>query len=257
METRNRLILVSNDDGFDAPGLDALIETVRPFGEIVAVAPVEGRSGMSHAITIKNPLRLCKIKQDENVTVYSCTGTPADSVKLALSQLLKRKPDLLVSGINHGSNSSISIIYSGTLGATMEGCINCIPSVGFSVLNHSRNADFTLAKKYSRAVIENVLHAGLPDGVGLNVNFPVVGMEEFRGFKICRQAKGVWKEEFEKRTDPQGQDYYWLTGNFHNFEPEMTDTDEWALKNKYASIVPVNIDFTSYTMLDEMKKWAL
>lgn len=257
LESQKRLILVSNDDGYDAPGLEALIEIMSPYGEIVVVAPVEGRSGMSHAITMKNPLRLNPIKQYGKVSIYSCTGTPADSVKLALSQVLPRKPDLLVSGINHGSNSSISIIYSGTMGATMEGCINGIPSIGFSVLNHARNADFTLAKKYSKIIIENVMQHGLPDGIALNVNFPVIKIEDFKGFKVCRQTRGVWKEEFDKRMDPQKIDYFWLTGNFHNFEPEQTDTDEWALANYYASVVPVKLDFTSYAMLDEMKKWQL
>lgn len=249
--------MVSNDDGYDSNGIEAMIEVVRPYGEIVVVAPVEGRSGMSHAITIKNPLRLNKLKQEDNVTVYSCSGTPVDSVKLALNQVVKRCPDLIVSGINHGSNASISIIYSGTMGATIEGCINGIPAIGFSVLDHSRNADFTLAKKYAKTIIENVFEKGLPDGVCLNVNFPVVSHEEFKGIKICKQTRGIWKEEFDKRVDPQKQDYYWLTGYFKNLEPDDQTTDEWALKNNYASVVPIKIDFTSYPMMDELKKWNL
>ena len=257
METKRKLILVSNDDGYDARGLEALIEIVRPYGDVVAVAPVEGRSGMSHAISIKHPIRLHKLKEEEGFTLYSCSGTPVDAVKIALDQILDRKPDLLVSGINHGSNASISIIYSGTLGAALEGCINQIPSIGFSVLDHSRNADFTLPKMHAKRIVENVLERGLPDGVGLNVNFPVISPEEFKGFMVCKQTSGVWKEEFDKRLDPQKQEYYWLTGYFRNHEPDASNTDEWALKNNYASVVPVKVDFTAYYMIDEMQKWNL
>ncbi|HBX51441.1 MAG: 5'/3'-nucleotidase SurE [Bacteroidetes bacterium RIFOXYA12_FULL_35_11] len=254
---QEKLILVSNDDGYDALGIEALIDVAKEFGRIVAVAPVEGRSGMSHAISIKNPLRLNKLWEKENVSMYSCSGTPVDSVKLALDQVLDRKPDLLVSGINHGSNASISIIYSGTMGAALEGCINGIPSIGFSVLDHSRNADFTLAKKYARVIIEKVLQNGLPENVGLNVNFPVIPENEFKGIKICMQTTGVWKEEFDKRKDPSKQDYYWLTGFFKNHEPENETTDEWALTHNYASVVPVKVDFTSYPAIEILKSWNL
>ncbi|MCK4663642.1 MAG: 5'/3'-nucleotidase SurE [Bacteroidales bacterium] len=256
MKTSDKpLILVSNDDGVNAPGLHSLIEVVKPYGDIIVVAPENTESGMSHAISIKHPLRLNEVKNEENVKIYSVPGTPVDCVKLALNQIVDRKPDFIVSGINHGSNASISVIYSGTMGAAIEGCLNGIPSIGFSISSHSKNADFTLAKKYSKIVFENVLKNGLPDGVCLNVNYPVNGYKDFKGIKICRQARGVWKEEYEKRIDPHKQVYYWLTGNFKNYEPEANDTDEWALKNNYATIVPIKIDFTAHDALNKLKEW--
>lgn len=250
------LILVINDDGVQAPGIQALIEMVRPLGRVLVVAPEEGNSGMSHAITIKVPLRLKKVRDEKNLLVYSCNGTPADCVKLALSELCSdRKPDLLVSGINHGSNSSISIVYSGTMAATIEGCLSGIPSIGFSLLDYSYNADFSATIKLCRPIAERVLHEGLSQGVCLNVNVPVLAADKINGYKVCRQNKGSWQEEFEKRTDPRGVDYFWLTGYFHNDEPEATDTDEWALNNGYISIVPIKIDFTDYNELTRMKAW--
>ncbi|RLD62931.1 MAG: 5'/3'-nucleotidase SurE [Bacteroidetes bacterium] len=248
------LILVSNDDGVSAKGLKNLIEVVKPYGDIVVVAPETAKSGMSHAISFKNPIRLNKVEEYDNVKIYSCSGTPADCVKLALNQVVDRKPDYLVSGINHGSNASISVIYSGTMGAAIEGCLNGIQSIGFSILSHSLDADFALAKKYSQQIFEKVMEKGLPKGICLNVNFPVIDIDELEGFKVCRQAQGVWKEEFDKRVDPNNKDYYWLTGNFNNFEPDAEDTDEWALRNNYASIVPIKVDFTSYGTIEEMKE---
>ena len=255
MKTNKRpLILVSNDDGVNAKGLKNLIEVVKPYGDILVVAPESAKSGMSHAISFKNPIRLNKIKEYENVKIYSCTGTPVDCVKLALNQVVDRKPDFLVSGINHGSNASISVIYSGTMGAVIEGCLNGIPSVGFSILTHAKDADFSLSRKYSQQIFEKVLKQGLPQGVCLNVNFPVIDIDDLKGFKVCRQARGIWKEEFDKRIDPNNRDYYWLTGNFNNFEPDAEDTDEWALNNNYASIVPINVDFTSYDTIEKLKE---
>ena len=247
MKTNKRpLILVSNDDGVNAKGLKNLIEVVKPYGDIVVVAPEMSESGMSHAISFKNPIRLNKLKEYENVKIYSCTGTPVDCVKLALNQVVERKPDFLVSGINHGSNASISVIYSGTMGAAIEGCLNGIPSVGFSILSHAKDADFSLSRKYSQQIFEKVLKHGLPQGVCLNINFPVIDIDDLKGIKVCRQARGIWKEEFDKRIDPNNRDYYWLTGNFNNFEPDAEDTDEWALNNNYASIVPINVDFNIF-----------
>ena len=255
MKTNKRpLILVSNDDGVNAKGLKNLIEVVKPYGDILVVAPEVSESGMSHAISFKNPIRLTKIKEYDNVQIYSCSGTPVDCVKLALNQIVARKPDFLVSGINHGSNASISVVYSGTMGATIEGCLNGIPSIGFSILSHSLDADFALARKFSQQIFEKVLKQGLPKGVCLNVNFPIIDIDDLRGFKVCRQARGVWKEEFDKRIDPNNRDYYWLTGSFNNFEPDAEDTDEWALNNNYASIVPVKVDFTSYDTIEKLKK---
>jgi 5'-nucleotidase len=187
--------------------------------------------------------------------MYSCNGTPVDCIKLALNKLLNRMPDMILAGINHGSNSSSSVVYSGTMAAAIEGCLNGIPSVGFSLLDFSPDAEFKGVVGYADAIIENVIHKGLPEGTCLNVNFPVNHTNEIKGVKICRQNKGVWREEFDQRTDPQNRDYYWLTGEYINLEPEAGDTDEWALKNGYVSVVPVQVDFTSYESLVYLKSW--
>lgn len=252
-ENNKPLILVSNDDGVNAKGLSELISIVQKYGEVVVVAPEKGESGMSHAISIKNPLRLNLIKNTKDLRIYSVPGTPVDCVKLAMNQILTRKPDIVVAGINHGSNASISVIYSGTMGATIEGCLNGIPSIGFSLTSHDPEADFSVSKPYAEKIFAQVLKQGLPKGVCLNVNFPVNGSSSFKGIKVCRQTQGVWKEEYEKRIDPHKQTYYWLTGNFKNFEPNSTDTDEWALQNNYAAIVPIRVDFTDYNSLKELK----
>jgi 5'-nucleotidase len=251
------LILVTNDDGYFAPGLAVLIEMVRPYGEVLVVAPEQGVSGMSHAITIKNPLRTSLIKKEDGLSIYKLNGTPVDCVKMALNQLSERKPDLLVSGINHGSNSSISVIYSGTMGGAIEGALNNIPSIGFSLCSHSMDADFSLVKKYGESVFKEVMQNGLPAYTCLNINFPVINETDFKGIKVCRQAHGVWKEEYEKRIDPHGGEYFWLTGNFSNHENGSTDTDEWALNNNYASIVPVKTDFTNYDSIKTLQKLNL
>ena len=246
------LILVSNDDGYNAKGISKLIDLVKPYGDVVVVAPEKGESGMSHAITIKRPLRLTKISEETNLRIYSCSGTPVDSVKLALNQLLDRKPDILVSGINHGSNASISVIYSGTMGAAIEGCFNGIPSIGFSVCDHDKDADFDLAVKYSKIIFEDVLKNKLPKGICLNVNYPVIDINKVKGIKICKQTNGVWKEEFDKRSDPYGQNYYWLTGSFKNAEPDNTNTDEWALANNYVAVVPIKVNLTADNFIDKL-----
>lgn len=252
MKNIKPLILVTNDDGYLAPGLEALISLVKPFGDILVVAPEKGSSGMAHAITISTPLRLSKVSQNENVSIYKVNGTPADCVKLAINQLIKDKPTMLVSGINHGSNTSISVLYSGTMGGAIEGCLNGIPSIGLSLDNHSHNADFSLAIKYSKPIIEKVLKEKLPDNICLNVNFPICSESEFKGIKVCRQANGVWREEYDKRVDPHGGTYFWLTGRFESHENGSTDTDDWAILNNYASIVPVSTDLTSYSHLKQM-----
>ncbi|UCG28701.1 MAG: 5'/3'-nucleotidase SurE [Bacteroidales bacterium] len=252
-----RLILVTNDDGIQAPGLKALVEVVSEFGNVVVVAPIESQSGMSHAITTKQPLRISVREDSPALKAYAVKGTPVDCVKLAMNQLLSRKPDLLVSGINHGSNASVSVVYSGTMGAAIEGGINQIKSIGFSLLDYSRDADFSAAKIYTKKIISQVLLNGLERGICLNVNIPVGKMHEIRGIKICRQTDGYWQEEYDKRKDPYNRDYYWLTGYFNNFEPEAEDTDEWALKNSYVSIVPIQTDFTSHEQLSILKQWNI
>jgi 5'-nucleotidase len=222
------------------------------------VAPSEAMSGMSHAITIKTPLRAKRVQHNGSLDVYSCQGTPVDCVKLAINQLLDGKmPDLVLSGINHGSNSSSSVVYSGTMAVAMEGCINQIPSVGFSLLSYDPDADFTAAGKIVEKVIENIFSKGLPDGICLNVNIPYLPHEEIKGIKVCRQAKGLWKEEFVKRVDPHQGEYYWLTGYYLNLEEQSDDTDEFALANNYATVVPIHIDLTAYSAIDELKTWKL
>ncbi len=253
----DRLILVTNDDGIDARGLDALIEVVRHYGEVFVIAPEEGQSGMSHAITVKYPIRVKKVHEEDGLVKYSSNGTPVDCVKLAVNKLLDRKPDMIVSGINHGSNSSASVIYSGTMAAAIEGCINGIPSIGFSLLDYSPDANFSSIDKHAKRVMEIALEHGIPDGICLNVNFPVNTYHKIKGIKVCRQNKGVWREEFDHRKDPQNRDYYWLTGEFHNLEPDAPDTDEWALKNNFISIVPVHTDLTSYEALEQLKNWDI
>lgn len=249
----DKLILVSNDDGVDAPGLKTLIDVVKPYGKIIVVAPTIGRSGMSHAITIKDPLRVTKLKEENNVSIYSCNGTPADSIKIALNQICERKPDFIVSGINHGSNSAISVIYSGTMGAAVEGCLNRIPSIGFSLTDHSHDADFSLAQKVAQKVFEKALNTGIPEGTCFNVNIPDIEESNYKGLRVCTMTKGVWKEEFDKRQDISGKDYYWLTGSFENFEYDNKETDEWALRNNYAALVPIKVDLTNHELLDKLK----
>ncbi len=248
------LILVSNDDGVFAKGLQSLIDVVKPFGQVVVVAPEKGESGMSHAISINVPLRVKKIKEEKDLTIYSTSGTPVDCVKLAINQLLDREPDIVVSGINHGSNASISVIYSGTMGAAIEACLNNIPSIGFSLVNHNSDADFEMSKVYVEKIFKNVIENGLPKGTCLNVNFPDIPLKQVNGVKVCKMTKGVWKEEYDKRTDPHKRDYYWLTGNFNNSEPNEKDTDEWALNNNYIAIVPIHTDLTNYKALEQLKK---
>ena len=249
------LILVTNDDGIHAGGMNALISVARKFGDVVAISSHEPMSGMSHAITIKVPLRVKLVSEEPGLTRYVTNGTPVDGVKLVFNSLSERKPDLLLSGINHGSNSSSSVLYSGTMAAAMEGAVNHIPSIGFSLLSFDPDADFTASVPYVEEVIRHVLEKGLSDGICLNVNIPLLPSEKIRGIRICSQANGYWKEEFEKRTDPNGTEYYWLTGFFHNREPENggTETDEWALKNGYVSVVPINTDLTAYGALERMK----
>jgi len=248
------LILVVNDDGITAPGIQALVEAVGPLGDVVIVAPDSPQSGMGHAVTISKPLRLDKTNFYGNTPAYQCSGTPADCVKIAVDKVLHRKPDLLVSGINHGSNSSINVIYSGTMSAAVEGSIEGIPSVGFSLCNFSYEADFVLAKKIARKIGRNIIQNGLPVGTLLNINIPNIPESEFKGLKVCRQALAKWNEDFDERRDPNGRKYFWLTGVFTNLD-KGDDTDEWALANRFASIVPVHFDLTAYNAIPYLNEW--
>jgi 5'-nucleotidase len=247
------VILVTNDDGITAPGLHALVDAVKGLGEIIVVAPDSPQSGMGHAITINNPLRLDKVEVHGEHKWYQCSGTPVDCVKIAIDKILHRKPDLCVSGINHGSNSSINVIYSGTMSAAMEGAIEGIPSVGFSLLDYSLDADFSAAKKYAHEIAKNILQNGLPSGTLLNVNIPNLPLEGLNGVRVCRQANAKWIEEFDERLDPNKRKYYWLTGKFINQDKGL-DTDEWALHNGYISLVPVQFDFTAHHAIPFLNK---
>ncbi|WP_324068148.1 MAG: 5'/3'-nucleotidase SurE [Flavobacterium sp.] len=251
------LILVTNDDGIVAPGIRTLIEVMKELGDVVVVAPDSPQSAMGHAITINNTLKLEKVTLDKDLSQeYSCSGTPVDCVKIAVNEILNRKPDLCVSGINHGSNSSINVIYSGTMSAAVEAGIEGIPAIGFSLLDYSWDANFEPIKSYVKQIAQGVLEKGLPEGVILNVNFPKLSKEDIKGIKICRQAKAMWQEEFDKRTNPQGKEYYWLTGKFIN-QDKGTDTDEWALENGYISIVPVQFDLTAHHAIQQLNSWEL
>lgn len=246
------IILITNDDGITAPGIRSLIESVTGLGKLYVVAPDKPQSGMGHAITIHSTLRLQKFDTLEDVTEFACSGTPVDCVKIAIDKLLPRKPNLIISGINHGSNSSINVIYSGTMSAAVEGCIEGIPSIGFSLADFSLNADFSGTKEYIQRICKEVLVKKLPEGICLNVNFPKLPKEEIKGIKVCRQAKAVWHEEFDERHDPSGRPYYWLTGKFVNLD-RGTDTDEYALSEGFVSIVPIQIDFTGYDALNFLR----
>lgn len=251
------LILVTNDDSIVAPGIRALIEVMKEIGEVIVVAPDSPQSAMGHAITINNTITLDKISLDKDIEhEYSCSGTPVDCVKIAVHEILKRKPDLCVSGINHGSNSSINVIYSGTMSAAVEAGIEGIPAIGFSLLDYSWDADFEPYKDYVKKIALSVLEKKLPEGVILNVNFPKLKKEAIKGIKICRQAKATWIEEFDKRTNPSGKEYYWLSGEFVN-QDKGEDTDEWALHNGYISVVPVQFDLTAHHAISQLNNWNL
>ncbi len=247
------VILITNDDGVTAPGIMNLVEAVKDLGKVVVVAPDKPQSGMGHAITIGQPLRLHKVNVFGDFEAYACTGTPVDCVKLAVDKVLHRKPDLCLSGINHGANHSINVIYSGTMSAAVEAAIESIPSVGFSLLDYSIEADFSGAMKYARIVVEKMLKTNLGKHTVLNVNIPSVPSELLKGLKICRQAYAKYEEDFIDRQDPHGRRYYWLTGEFVNFD-KGKDTDVWALANNYISVVPVQFDLTNYALKAKLEK---
>lgn len=256
MEDKKPLILVTNDDGITAPGIRALIKIAKELGEVIVVAPDSPQSGMGHAITVNNTLFCDPVKQldDQTHKEYSCSGTPVDCVKIASHQIMKRKPELCVSGINHGSNSSINVIYSGTMSAAVEAGVEGIPAIGFSLLDYSLEADFSHCENFVKTIMQSVLKNGLAKGVVLNVNIPKLAKSKIKGIKICRQADAKWAENFEKRTNPQGRDYYWLTGEFVNAD-KGEDTDEWALANGFVSVVPVQFDLTAHHFIKELNSW--
>jgi len=248
------IILVTNDDGITAPGIHSLVNAVKDLGDVIVVAPDKPQSGMGHAITIGVPLRLNKVKDFfEGAEAWQTNGTPVDCVKLAVDKILHRKPDICLSGINHGANHSINVIYSGTMSAAMEASIESIPSIGFSLLDYSIEADFTAAGFYAHTIVESLLKTELDKHFLLNVNIPAVPLDLMKGIKVCRQAYAKYDEDFDERLDPHDRKYYWLTGEFKNFDTGE-DTDVWALEHNYVSVVPVQFDLTNYKLKSELEK---
>ena len=250
------LILVTNDDGIDSRGIRFLVSIMRNFGEVVVVAPDSPQSGMGHAITVGDKLRLVKSDLFGSIASYKCSGTPADCVKIAKHHLLKsRKIDLITSGINHGSNSSISVLYSGTMSAAIEGAIENTASIGFSLCDFDPNATLSHSKSYINEIINNTIKNGIPEGIALNVNIPAKSDKKIKGIKICKQANAYWEEVFDKRLDPYGREYYWMVGNFVNHDKTI-DNDELAISDNYVSIVPCKFDLTSRKGMNFLKnKW--
>ena len=256
MENKKPFVLISNDDGYQAKGINSLVDMIRDMADILVCAPESGRSGMACAFSANEPLVLVPQKQEEGLEVWSCNGTPVDCVKLALEELCKeRRPQMVIGGINHGDNASVNAHYSGTMGVTLEGCMKYIPSLAFSLCTHDWFADFESLRPYIRKIVRKVLDDGLPKGVCLNVNFPVV--DQFKGVRICRMAPGTWDNEVVKCRHPRGYDYWWMVGRYNNDEPEAEDTDNWALRHGYIAITPTKIDITSYEMIEQMKNWDL
>jgi 5'-nucleotidase len=247
------VILITNDDGIMAPGILNLVEAVKDLGKVVVVAPDKPQSGMGHAITIGLPLRLHPVSIFPGVEAWQCSGTPVDCVKLAVDKVLHRKPDICLSGINHGANHSINVIYSGTMSAAVEAAIESIPSAGFSLLDHSVEADFAGARKYSRMVVQRMLQTKLDKHTVLNVNIPAVPIDLIKGVRICKQAYAKYEEDFIERSDPNGKKYFWLTGEFVNFD-KGRDSDVWALEHNYVSVVPVQFDLTNYVLKSKLEK---
>lgn len=254
MDTKRPLILVSNDDGVIAKGLNELIKMLRPLGDLVVMAPDSPRSGSACAVTVQDPVHYTTCCEEEGLSVYACSGTPVDCVKLALREVVPARPDLVVGGINHGDNSAVNVHYSGTMGVVLEGCMKGIPSVGFSLCDHDPEADFAHLTPYVQGIVSQVLEHGLMDGVCLNVNFPQGAM--LKGVKVCRQAKGVWEHEWSPCSHPYKEHYFWLTGSFESVDKEE-NADAQALEDGYAAITPVQIDMTSYEQMEDMKKWNL
>lgn len=249
------LILVVNDDGITSRGILNLITVMKEIGEVLVVAPDGPQSGMGHAITVGDTLRLEESAIFEGVRAYECSGTPADCVKIARHFILKdqRQPDVVVSGINHGSNTSISVLYSGTMSAAIEAAIEGTPAIGFSLCDFNHNADFSHTHEYIRKITLQVLEKGLPKGTALNVNFPPRRNEKIKGVRICRQANAKWVEEFDQRFDPNGRRYFWMAGNFVNFD-KGEDNDEWVIANNYVSVVPCQFDLTAYASIPTLNE---
>ena len=255
MEIKRPLLLISNDDGYQAKGIRDLIEMLSDLGDILVCAPEDARSGYSCAFSATTPLQLKLREKRQGVEIWSCNGTPVDCVKMALAELVPCKPDMVIGGINHGDNASVNTHYSGTMGVTLEGCMKYIPSVAFSLCDYRHDADFEPMRPLIRAITEKVLTEGLPMGVCLNVNFPLV--PEYKGVRVCRMAYGTWGSEVTKCHHPRGYDYWWMVGQYRNDEPEAEDTDNWALNHGYVAITPTQIDVTAYQAIEKIKSWGL
>ena len=248
------LILITNDDGFTAKGMQALIDTVKVFGELLVVAPDKPQSGMGHAITVNDPIRIQETNYFKNIKGFHCSGTPVDCIKIGMYKLGKRLPNLILSGINHGSNVSTNILYSGTMSAAVEGAIEGIPSIGFSLTDYDSNADFSAAKKVVKTIVQSALKEGIEKGICLNVNIPNVAIEQIKGIKVCRQGRAFWDDTFDERTDPLGKKYYWLTGSFEDHE-KSNDTDVHLLNNNFVTIVPIQFDMTAHNAIQSINQW--
>lgn len=246
------LILITNDDGVEAKGLKALTSVAQELGEVVVMAPERNASGKSHSVTSDRPLRVRTVMKGERLAVYCCDGTPVDCVKLATEHFCPRRPDLVLSGINHGSNSSINVLYSGTMGAVLEATTLGFVAGGFSLLNHSADADFSAGVPWIRQIVKSMLEGGVPEGVALNVNIPRVNAEELKGIRVCHAARGMWIDSFVRREDPRNQPYWWLTGKFVCDNPEE-GSDEWALAHGYISVVPLRPDFTDHEAIGKLR----
>ena len=255
MEIKRPLLLISNDDGYQAKGIRALVEMLSDYGDIIVCAPEDARSGSSCAFSATVPLRLKLRESRPGVEIWSCNGTPVDCVKMALAEIVYRKPDMVIGGINHGDNASVNAHYSGTMGVTLEGCMKYIPSVAFSLCDHRDDADFEPLRQLIRTITEKVLQEGLPLGVCLNVNFPLVS--SYRGVRVCRMAKGTWGSEVVRCHHPRGYDYWWMVGRYQNDEPDADDTDNWALTHGYVAITPTQIDVTAYSAIEMIEEWNL
>ena len=243
MEGKKPLILVSNDDGISAKGVHELVRKLSEIGEVVCICPESPQSGMSMALTVNSPLKVKRLENYHGVPMYKVNGTPVDCVKMGIDNILDRKPDIVVSGINHGSNAAINVVYSGTMGAAFEGCAYGVPSVGFSLTSHDESADFSQCLPFVDEIVRLILEKGLPDGVCLNVNIPA-GFEKVTEMRVTRSCKGRWNDRYEEYLDPAGRKFYWLSGTFENEEPDNTDTDEWCLSHGIVSVVPVMLDRT-------------
>jgi 5'-nucleotidase len=252
MGINEKLILVTNDDSVNAKGIQSLVKIASKSGRVVVVAPDKPQSGMGHAITINDPIRMNRVEMFGEVEAYSTTGTPVDCVKLAIYEILGQKPDLVLSGINHGENSSTNVLYSGTMSAAIEGAMEGLPSIGFSLANYAHDADFMQYEEYISRIIEHVLEKGMPKHTCFNVNIPNVQNDSIQGIKFCTQAHAFWADRFDRRMDQFGRPYFWLTGEFGEVNPKV-DSDLHALANAFISIVPTQFDLTNYAAYADLK----